>query len=203
MSKGLLIVLSGPSGVGKGTVCQALRQRMPELIYSVSATTRAPRQGETDGVNYFFKSREQFRSMIERSELLEWAEYVGNCYGTPRQFVEDTLNQGKDVILEIDVQGALKVKEKFSQGVFIFLIPPSLEELRHRIVRRGTESQEIIADRMSAALSELNLLNKYDYAVMNDHIDSACLRIQSIIIAEHCRKERVLPHLNLCLKEEV
>lgn len=203
MSKGLLIVLSGPSGVGKGTVCQALRQRMPELIYSVSATTRQPRHGETDGVNYFFKSREQFHAMIEQDELLEWAEYVGNCYGTPRRFVEDTLNQGKDVILEIEVQGALKVKEKFPQGVFIFLIPPSLEVLRERIVGRGTESQEIIADRMSTAVSELNLLNEYHYAVTNDHIDSACLRIQSIIIAEHCRKDRVLPHLNLCLKEEV
>jgi len=122
MRKGLLIVLSGPSGVGKGTVCSVLRQKMPELVYSVSATTRPPRQGEMDGINYFFKSREQFQDMIARDALLEYAEYVGNYYGTPRDFVEQTINAGKDIILEIEVQGALKVKEKFPGGVFIFLM---------------------------------------------------------------------------------
>ncbi|GAK39796.1 guanylate kinase [Paenibacillus urinalis] len=187
MSKGLLIVLSGPSGVGKGTVCTALRKRVPELIYSVSATTRQPRLGEENGVNYFFKSREQFLDMIEKDQLLEHAEYVGNYYGTPRDFVEETLNSGKDIILEIEVQGALKVKEKFPEGIFVFLLPPSLDELKDRIQGRGTENQATIDHRMSVAEQEISLLQQYDYAVVNDEIDLACKRIESIIIAEHCK----------------
>jgi len=190
MRKGLLIVLSGPSGVGKGTVCSVLRQKMPELVYSVSATTRPPRQGEMDGINYFFKSREQFQDMIARDALLEYAEYVGNYYGTPRDFVEQTINAGKDIILEIEVQGALKVKEKFPGGVFIFLMPPSLAELKQRITGRGTETQATIDHRMSVAREEIALLRHYDYAVVNDEIDAACHRIQSIVVAEHCRRER-------------
>ncbi|MFF2484134.1 guanylate kinase [Paenibacillus sp. NPDC058071] len=195
MDKGLLIVLSGPSGVGKGTVCSVLRKKVPELVYSVSATTRSPREGEIDGVNYFFKSREQFQDMIARDALLEHAEYVGNFYGTPRDFVERTLESGKDVILEIEVQGALKVKEKFPQGVFVFLMPPSLDELKQRITGRGTETQDTINHRMSVAVEEINLLRHYDYAVVNDEIESACHRIQSIIVAEHCRGDRYLSHL--------
>ncbi|MFF2015976.1 guanylate kinase [Paenibacillus sp. NPDC058177] len=187
MSKGLLIILSGPSGVGKGTVCSALRPKMPELIYSVSATTRSPRAGEEDGVNYFFKSREQFLSMIEADQLLEYAEYVGNYYGTPRDFVERTLESGKDIILEIEVQGALKVKEKFPEGIFVFLLPPSMDELKDRIRGRGTEHPDVINHRMSVAEDEINLMQHYDYAVVNDEIDLACKRIESIIIAEHCK----------------
>ncbi|MGU3469779.1 guanylate kinase [Paenibacillus sp. D51F] len=195
MNKGLLIVLSGPSGVGKGTVCSVLRHKMPELVYSVSATTRSPRQGETDGINYFFKSREQFQDMMARGAMLEYAEYVGNYYGTPRDFVESTINSGKDIILEIEVQGALKVKETFPEGVFIFLMPPSLDVLKQRITGRGTETQEIIDSRMSVAAEEINLIRYYDYAVVNDEIDAACHRIQSIVTAEHCRKERYLAGL--------
>ncbi|MFF2907414.1 guanylate kinase [Paenibacillus sp. NPDC057934] len=187
MSKGLLIILSGPSGVGKGTVCTALRPKMPELIYSVSATTRSPRAGEEDGVNYFFKSREQFLSMIEADQLLEHAEYVGNYYGTPRDFVERTLESGKDIILEIEVQGALKVKEKFPEGIFVFLLPPSMDELKDRIRGRGTEHPDVINHRMSVAEDEISLMQHYDYAVVNDEIDLACKRIESIIIAEHCK----------------
>lgn len=201
MNKGLLIVLSGPSGVGKGTVCTALRRKHPELIYSVSATTRSPREGELDGVNYFFKSREQFQDMIARDALLEHAEYVGNYYGTPREFVENTLAEGKDIILEIEVQGALKVKEKFPEGVFIFLLPPSLGELKQRIVGRGTESQATIDHRLSVAVEEMNLLYHYDYAVVNDEIDSACSRIASIVVAEHCKRDRFLHELFSELKQ--
>lgn len=195
MSRGILFVLSGPSGVGKGTVCGVLRRKLPELIYSVSATTRSPREGEQDGVNYFFKTREQFHHMIETDALLEHAEYVGNYYGTPRDFVEKTLSEGKDIILEIEVQGALKVREKFSEGVFIFLMPPSLNELKQRIVGRGTESQATIDHRLSVAVEEMNLLHHYDYAVVNDEIDQACNRISSIITAEHCKRERFLGEL--------
>lgn len=194
---GLLIVLSGPAGVGKGTVCTALRKKMPDIVYSVSATTRQPRQGEAEGVNYFFKSREQFLEMIKNDALLEYAEYVGNYYGTPREFVDRTLDGGKDVILEIEVQGALKVKEKFPEAIFIFLLPPSLEELKQRITGRGTESMDTINTRMNVAVEEMNLLKHYDYAVVNDEIESACERIRSIIVAEHCAVERMLPRLKL------
>ncbi|MEK0313183.1 guanylate kinase [Cohnella sp. 56] len=195
MNRGLLIVLSGPSGVGKGTVCAALRRKLPELTYSVSATTRAPRAGEIDGVNYFFRTREQFNDMIERDALLEYAEYVGNYYGTPRDFVEKTLSEGKDIILEIEVQGAVKVREKFPEGILVFLLPPSLRELKDRLIGRGTESQATIDHRLSVAVQEMNLLEHYDYAVVNDEIDTACRRIESIMIAEHCKRERFLHEL--------
>ncbi|MEB3101244.1 guanylate kinase [Ferviditalea candida] len=201
MEKGLLIVLSGPSGVGKGTVCSALRKDMTELVYSVSATTRSPRAGEIDGVNYFFKTREQFQRMIENDDLLEWAEYVGNYYGTPRSFVEETINQGKDIILEIEVQGALKVRSKFPGGIFIFLMPPSLEELQSRIETRGTETDDSIRSRMSTALDELKYLEHYDYAVVNDQVELACERIQAIITAEHHRKDRMLPIIKEMLEK--
>lgn len=192
---GLLIVLSGPAGVGKGTVCTALRSRMPELVYSVSATTRSPRPGEVDGVNYFFKSREEFISLIQQDQMLEYAEYVGNFYGTPRQFVDNTLASGKNVILEIEVQGAMKVKEKFPEAIMVFLLPPSIAELKSRITGRGTETMETINTRMNVALEELSLLNHYDYAVMNDEIEVACDKIRSIIVAENCKRERLPAHI--------
>lgn len=201
--KGLLIVLSGPSGVGKGTVCSSLRHEQEDIIYSVSATTRNPRAGEVDGTNYFFKTREQFESMITNNELLEWAEYVGNYYGTPRAFVEETLNKGKDIILEIEVQGALKVKETYPDGIFVFLMPPSFEELRSRIVHRGTENPESLLNRMNVAKEELQMMRHYDYAVVNDEVEKAVKRIQSVIEAERLRKERILPYYEQWLKEEI
>jgi len=199
--RGILIVLSGPSGVGKGTVCGALRKMDTDIVYSVSATTRSPRQGETEGVNYFFKSREQFESMIRNDELLEWAEYCGNYYGTPKDFVERTLEQGRDIILEIEVQGALKVRKQFPEGVFLFLLPPSLDELQSRIVTRGTETEEVIRSRMNVAREELQLLEHYDYAIVNDQVEAACGRIQAILTAEHCRRERVMPAIKQWIVE--
>lgn len=193
--EGILIVLSGPSGVGKGTVCAALRKMNLDIVYSVSATTRNPRQGEVDGVNYFFRQREQFEQLIANDEMLEWAEYDGNYYGTPRRFVEDTLKAGKNVILEIEVQGALKVKQKFPQGVFIFLLPPSLDELHNRITTRGTETIESIRNRMSVATDEIRLLEHYDYAVVNDQVETACDKIKSIVVAERCKRERIYTKL--------
>ncbi|RNB79293.1 guanylate kinase [Brevibacillus panacihumi] len=199
--RGLLLILSGPAGVGKGTVCKALRERMPDLVYSVSATTRQPRPGEVEGVNYFFKSKEEFRRMIEQDELLEWAEYVGNYYGTPRAFVDSMLASGRDVILEIEVQGALQVKEKFPQGTFLFLAPPDLEVLENRIIGRGTESEETIRKRMEVARAEIELMDHYDYVVVNDEIEWACDRIQAIITAEHLKRERQVHKYRKWLKE--
>lgn len=190
--KGLLVVLSGPSGVGKGTVCAALRERSSQVIYSVSATTRAPREGEQEGINYFFKTKQQFQSMIDHDELLEWAQYVDRFYGTPKAYVKEQLDNGHDVLLEIEVQGALQVKKKHPEGIFIFLSPPSLEELKDRIVNRGTETEESINHRLDVAQHELDMMTYYDYVVVNDKVERACERIEAIILAEHCRSERKL-----------
>jgi guanylate kinase len=199
--KGLLIVLSGPSGVGKGTVCKALRNRDTDIVYSVSATTRSPREGEVEGINYFFKSKTEFEQMIEEEQLLEWAQYVSNYYGTPRAYVEEQINLGNDVILEIEVQGALKVKDKFPHGVFIFLSPPSMEELRHRIITRGTETDDSVKNRMNVAKEEIDMMEYYDYVVVNDKVERACDRIEAIIIAEHCKKERKIKQYRKSLQE--
>lgn len=190
--RGLLIVLSGPSGVGKGTVRKALFSEPDiSLQYSISMTTRSPRAGEVDGVDYFFKSREEFERLIHEERLLEWAEYVGNYYGTPIDYVEKTLQEGKDVFLEIEVQGALQVRKAFPEGLFIFLMPPSLSELKNRIVTRGTESEELINNRMNVAKEEIELMDAYDYVVENDKVELACDRIKAIVTAEHCKRERV------------
>ena len=186
--RGLLIVLSGPSGVGKGTVRAAIFSKGEQkFVYSISATTRQPRTGETDGVDYFFKTREEFEQMIQNKQLLEYAEYVGNYYGTPLEYVENTLEPGKDVFLEIDVQGAIQVRELMPDGVFIFLTPPDLNELESRIVNRGTDSDEVIAKRMKTAREELELMKYYDYSVVNDTVDNAVQKIEAIIQTEHLR----------------
>ena len=186
--RGLLIVLSGPSGVGKGTVRAAIFSKGEQkFVYSISATTRQPRTGETDGVDYFFKTREEFEQMIQNKQLLEYAEYVGNYYGTPLEYVENTLATGKDVFLETDVQGAIQVRELMPEGVFIFLTPPDLNELESRIVNRGTDSDEVIAKRMKTAREELELMKYYDYSVVNDTVDNAVQKIEAIIQTEHLR----------------
>ncbi|MCY7781897.1 MULTISPECIES: guanylate kinase [unclassified Bacillus (in: firmicutes)] len=201
--RGLLIVLSGPSGVGKGTVRQAIfSQEDTKFEYSISVTTRNPREGEVNGVDYFFKTREEFEQMIADNKLLEWAEYVGNYYGTPVDYVEQTLQEGKDVFLEIEVQGALQVRNAFPEGLFIFLAPPSLSELKNRIVTRGTETDALIENRMKAAKAEIEMMDAYDYVVENDNVETACDKIKAIVLAEHLKRERVAPRYKKMLEVE-
>ena len=187
MRKGLLILISGPSGTGKGTVCDLLRQKHPEISYSISATTRQPRPGEQDGVNYYFYTKEKFREMIDQGQLLEWAEVYGNFYGTPKQKVLDRLDAGEDILLEIDTQGALNVMKVMPEGLFIFLLPPSLEELAARLKGRGTETEESLHRRLGAAVDEIKLATKYRYVVVNDK--DAEETIANIIEAEHHRSD--------------
>lgn len=190
--RGLLIVLSGPSGVGKGTVRKELfTQPNTNYEYSVSMTTRSPRVGEVDGEDYFFKSREEFEKLIDKGKLLEYAEYVGNYYGTPLDYVNATLDAGRDVFLEIEVVGAAQVRELAPDGLFIFLAPPSLSALETRLIGRGTETADVIKSRVLKAREELELMNLYDYVVENDEVQNACERINAIVTAEHCRRERV------------
>ena len=200
--RGLLIVLSGPSGVGKGTVRKAIFERDDnEFEYSVSMTTRPMRKGEVDGVDYYFRTKEEFEAMIEAGEMLEYAEYVGNYYGTPLTYVNKTLDEGKDVFLEIEVQGAQQVKEKVPDGVIIFLTPPDLAELKARIVGRGTDSPEVIEERMRVARQEIEMMALYDYAVVNDQVQNAVDRIKDIIVSEHYRVDRVIGKYIKMLKE--
>ncbi|MGK7378458.1 guanylate kinase [Planococcus sp. 1R117A] len=200
--RGLLIVLSGPSGVGKGTVRKELfSQPNTNYEYSISMTTRAPREGEVDEVDYFFKTRSEFEELIEQDQLLEWAEFVGNYYGTPLEYVNKMRDAGRDVFLEIEVQGAAQVRAKVPDGLFIFLAPPSLSELEERLIGRGTETDDVIASRLFAARQELEMMNLYDYVVENDLVENACDRINAIIIAEHCKRERVEKRYFDMLKE--
>ena len=189
--QGLLIVLSGPSGVGKGTVRKHLFDHYNnDFDFSISMTTRLKRAGEVDGVDYFFKTKEEFEQYIKEGKLLEYTNYVGNYYGTPIDYVRETLDSGRDVFLEIEVQGALKVKKRMPEGIFIFLSPPDLDELKARIENRGTDTPEVIRQRMEKAVEELQLIKYYDYVVENDSVDEAARKIRSIIESEHLKVER-------------
>ena len=186
--RGILAIISGFSGAGKGTVVNKLLEK-DNYAVSISATTREPRQGEVDGKNYFFKSRDEFENMIENNQLIEYAEYVGNYYGTPRDYVLKKLEEGYDVILEIEMQGALKVKEKFPETALIFITPPSADELKKRLVGRGTETIEQIDKRMSRAVDECDYMNKYDYIVVNDDLDECVDEIHRLLQSIHNAKE--------------
>jgi len=189
--RGLLIIISGPSGAGKGTICKSFMERNENVALSVSATTRTPRTGEVEGVNYYFMSKEKFKEKIASNDFLEYAEVYDNCYGTPKSNVEEILESGKDVILEIDIQGALKVKENTEEGVFIFVLPPSMEELKQRIINRGSETPESLMKRFKSAYKEINYISKYNYAVVNDKVEIAVQKLEAIISAEKCRVDRI------------
>ena len=188
--KGLLLVVSGPSGAGKGTICGLLRKALSDLAYSVSVTTRAPREGEVDGKDYFFKTVSQVKDMIFRGELLEYAQVYGNYYGTPKPYVMGLLNEGRDVLLEIDVQGALQIKKVFPDGVFVFVVPPTLSELRARIYNRGKDTEEVIEKRLKEATHELRYASKYDYIIVNDIAEKAAGRVLTLLEAERYRAGR-------------
>ncbi|AQP54055.1 guanylate kinase [Vagococcus penaei] len=200
--RGLLIVLSGPSGVGKGTVRKALfESEETSYEYSISMTTRQMRKGEIEGIDYFFRSKEEFQALIEQDKMLEYAEYVGNYYGTPLDYVNQTLDEGKDVFLEIEVQGAMKVKEKMPDGVFIFLTPPDFSALKSRIIGRGTDDMDVIKERLAMARTEIDMMRHYDYAVVNDEVPLAVERIKKIIESEHYRVQNVIDCYEEMLKE--
>jgi guanylate kinase len=190
MDNGLLVVISGPSGAGKGTICKMLKDKMTDLKVSVSATTRKPREGENEGESYFFISNDEFIKKINDDEFLEYAKVYGNYYGTPKKEVFKQLKAGNDIILEIDIQGALQVKKNYPKGVFIFILPPSLKELQNRIEGRGTDSKEVILKRMKCAYDELDYAFEYDYVVLNDEVEAAVNKIKCIIDAEKNRAIR-------------
>lgn len=190
--EGLLLVVSGPAGVGKGTINAALIQRNPEIKMSISATTRTPRPGEVDGVHYFFKSESDFQHMIEEDAFLEWMHVFHlHYYGTPRSFVEEQLAQGNNVILEIDVEGAMKVRESYPNAVLIFVAPPTMADLKTRLIGRGTEAADIIEKRFQIAIREMEYMEKYDYVVINRIPEQAVAHIEAIISAEKCRPSRI------------
>lgn len=188
--EGILLVVSGPSGAGKGTICNAIRELYPDLQYSVSMTTRAPRNGEKEGESYFFRNNEEFEALIKEDAFLEYAKVYDHYYGTPKKRALDMIGDGKSVLLEIDIQGAMQVKERYPKGVFIYIVPPSLEILSGRLHGRGTDSEEVIEKRLAQITEELKMAHKYDYIVVNDVLEDAVRKTRSILEAERCKLSR-------------
>lgn len=189
--KGNLIVISGPSGSGKGTIISELRKINDNIWLSISMTSREPRSNDIPNETYFFVSKDEFKKKIENNEFLEYAQYNQNYYGTPKDKIMDKINDGIDVILEIEIQGALKVKEMIPDAIFIFILPPSMKELKQRLVKRGTESKEKILSRFKTAYQEINEVTKYNYVVINDEIEKAVEKVNAILLSERCRVDRI------------
>ena len=200
--KGALFVVCGPSGVGKGTVCKEVLRVKPEIKLSISATTRERRNKEVEGVNYYFIDRDKFETMIDEGELIEYAEVYGNLYGTPKEYVLNQLEKGYDIILEIDPQGAMQIKNKFPEGIFVFLLPPSMKELRNRIVSRGRDSKDNIEKRLKCAYEEIDFIKEYNYYIINDDLSKAVNSLVSVIEAERCRVKGDMSPLIKVYKEE-
>ena len=198
--KGVLTVVSGFSGAGKGTLMKAIVEKYAYAL-SISATTRSPRAGEEYGREYYFLTKQEFESMIEKDQLIEWAKYVDNYYGTPRSYVEEKLSEGKNVILEIEIQGAMKIKEKIPEAVLIFVTPPSVDELRRRLEGRGTETQEVIESRLSRAAEEAEGMEDYDYLLVNDDLEECVNELHRIISSERCKTQRNTEFINRIQEE--
>ena len=201
MSKGVLTVVSGFSGAGKGTVMKRLIQKYDDYALSISVTTRKPREGERDGIEYFFKTKEEVETMIKNDEFLEYARYVDNYYGTPRFYVEEMLAKGKNVILEIEIQGAMQIKAKNSEAVLVFVTPPSFEELRNRLVGRGTETADVIESRLRRASEEAEGMPSYDYILVNDQVEDCVDRLHQIILSERAKTQRNEEFINTIQQE--
>ena len=201
MSKGVLTVVSGFSGAGKGTVMKRLIQKYDDYALSISVTTRNPREGERDGIEYFFKTKEEVEAMIENDEFLEYARYVDNYYGTPRFYVEEMLAKGKNVILEIEIQGAMQIKAKNQEAVLVFVTPPSFEELRNRLVGRGTETADVIESRLRRASEEAEGMLSYDYILVNDQVEDCVDRLHQIILSERAKAQRNEEFINTIQQE--
>ena len=201
MSKGVLTVVSGFSGAGKGTVMKRLIQKYDDYALSISVTTRPPREGERDGIEYFFKTKEEVEAMIENDEFLEYARYVDNYYGTPRFYVEEMLAKGKNVILEIEIQGAMQIKAKNQEAVLVFVTPPSFEELRNRLVGRGTETADVIESRLKRASEEAEGMPSYDYILVNDQVEDCVDRLHQIILSERAKAQRNEEFINTIQQE--
>jgi len=203
IQKGLLIIVSGPSGAGKGTICKELINRDKSIEVSVSSTTRKPREGEVDGISYHFMTRDGFKNLISDNGFLEYACVYDNYYGTPKDFVLEKISKGRNVLLEIDIQGAMQVRKKYPEGIFVFVLPPSMTALRERIVGRGSETPESLEKRMSSAFGEIELIKNYDYFVINDTVCHATDVLQSIITAEKCRVNADIEDIVRKFKEEI
>ena len=201
--KGILLVVSGPSGAGKGTICAAIRKIFPKLNYSISMTTRAPRKGEVEGTSYFFRTNEEFEKLIKEDAFLEYARVYDHYYGTPKKYALDKIENGESVLLEIDIQGAMLVKQRYPQGVFVYVVPPSLDVLSARIHGRGTDSEEVIQKRLAKITDELAMAHKYDYIIVNDVLEDAVHKVCSILEAESCKLSRNEGQVEVIFKQYI
>lgn len=201
--KGILLVVSGPSGAGKGTICAAIRKIFPKLNYSISMTTRAPRKGEVEGTSYFFRTNEEFEKLIKEDAFLEYARVYDHYYGTPKKYALDKIENGESVLLEIDIQGAMQVKQRYPQGVFVYVVPPSLDVLSARIHGRGADSEEVIQKRLAKITDELAMAHKYDYIIVNDVLEDAVHKVCSILEAESCKLSRNEGQVEVIFKQYI